>query len=114
MFLTVVLLSTLAGVASADLTQSMSPITGKVFVSDVTFDPEFFFSGDEGTVTYTVMNGNANTSVMMNHGNFYDADIRLLSDTYDFSNTLAPCSHGHSPSRSEQMPMKAIITPRSR
>jgi hypothetical protein len=89
-FLTVILLSTMAGTASADLTQSMAPITGKVFVTDVTFDPGVFFSGDEGTVTYTVMNGNANTSVMMNHGNFYDADIRLLSDTYDFSNTLGP------------------------
>jgi hypothetical protein len=89
-FLTVLLLSTLAGVASADLTQSMSPITGKVFVSEVTFDPGVFFSGDEGTVTYTVMNGNANTSVMMNHGIFYDAHIRLLSDTYDFSTTLGP------------------------
>ena len=86
----VVLLSTLAGVASADLTQSMSPITGKVFVSNVTFDPAVFFTGDKGTVTYTVFNSNTNTSVMLNHGTFYEKDITRLSDTYDFSNTLGP------------------------
>jgi hypothetical protein len=89
-FLTILLLSTLAGVASADLTQSMSPVTGKVFVSNVTFDPAVFFVGDRGTATYTVMNSNTNTSVMLNHGSFYDEDIKLLSDTYDYSNTLGP------------------------
>jgi hypothetical protein len=68
----------------------MSPITGKVFVSDVTFEPAVFFTGDMGTVTYTVINSNTNTSVMLNHGTFYDDNIRLLSDTYDFSNTLGP------------------------
>jgi hypothetical protein len=75
---------------NADLTQSMSPITGKVFVSEVTFDPAVFFSGDKGTVTYVVTNSNTNVSVMMNHGTFYDNNIRLLSDTYDYSNTLGP------------------------
>lgn len=89
-FLTFLLLSTLTGIASADLTQSMSPITGKVFVSDVTFDPAVFFTGDMGTATYTVINSNTNTSVMLNHGTFYDDNIKLLSDTYDFSNTLGP------------------------
>jgi hypothetical protein len=89
-FLMVLLLSTIAGIASADLTQSMSPVTGKVFVSDVTFNPAVFFSGDKGTVTYTVMNSNTNTSVMLNHGTFYDDNIRLISDTYDYSNTLGP------------------------
>jgi hypothetical protein len=90
LFTTVLLLSALTGTASADLTQLMSPVTGKVFVSNVTFDPEVFFTGDRGTVTYTVMNSNTNTSVMLNHGLFYDEEIRLLSDTYDYSNTLGP------------------------
>ncbi|MGB9177208.1 MAG: hypothetical protein WCB46_10800 [Methanoregula sp.] len=68
----------------------MSPITGKVFVSGVTFDPPDFFTGDKGTVTYVVINSNTNTSVMLNHGTFYDNNFRLLSETYDFSNTLGP------------------------
>jgi hypothetical protein len=80
----------LTGVVSADLTQIMSPVTGKVFVSGVTLDPAVFFTGDKGTITYTVINSNTNTSVMLNHGRFYDNNIRLLSDTYDFSNTLGP------------------------
>lgn len=78
------------GTVTADLTQSMSPITGKVFVSGVTFDPAVFFTGDKGTATYVVTNSNTNTSVMMNHGTFYDDNIRLLSETYDYSNTLGP------------------------
>ena len=41
------LLCSLTGVVCADLTQSMSPITGKVFVTNVTFDPAVFFSGDK-------------------------------------------------------------------
>ena len=86
----VLLVSALTGIASADLTQSMSPISGKVFVSSVTFDPAVFFTGDKGTVTYVVENSNENTSVMLNHGTFSDDKIKLLSGTYDFSNTLGP------------------------
>jgi len=86
-----VLLSGLViGIASADLTQSQAPVTGKVFVSGTTFDPGVFFTGDKGTVTYVVTNSNTNTSVMLNHGTFSDADFQLLSGTYDYSNTLGP------------------------
>jgi hypothetical protein len=86
----VLLLGALTGTVSADLDQAHSPITGKVFVSSVTFDPEVFFSGDTGVATYTVMNSNTNTSVMLNHGTFQNNAFRLLSETYDFSNTLGP------------------------
>jgi hypothetical protein len=80
----------ITGFATADLTQSLAPITGKVFVSSTTYYPEVFFTGDKGTVTFDVMNSNTNTSVMLNHGTFSDPDIRLLSNTYDFSNPLGP------------------------
>jgi hypothetical protein len=80
----------MTGFATADLTQSLAPITGKVFVSSTTYYPEVFFTGDKGTVTFDVMNSNTNTSVMLNHGTFSDPDIRLLSNTYDFSNPLGP------------------------
>jgi hypothetical protein len=86
----VLLACAMTGFAGADLTQSLAPITGKVFVSSTTYYPEVFFTGDKGTVTFEVMNSNTNTSVMLNHGAFSDPDIRLLSDTYDFSNPLGP------------------------
>jgi hypothetical protein len=86
----VLMFCAMTGFATADLTQSLAPITGKVFVSSTTYYPEVFFTGDKGTVTFDVMNSNTNTSVMLNHGTFSDPDIRLLSNTYDFSNPLGP------------------------
>jgi hypothetical protein len=64
--------------------------TGKVFVSNTTFDPVVFFTGDKGTVTYLVTNGNANTSVKLNHITFYDRDLQLLSQNFDTTITLGP------------------------
>lgn len=86
----VLLFSAFFGIVSADLDQSQSPITGKVFVSGVTFDPEIFFTGDSGTATYVVTNSNTNTSVMLNRGTFSNDAFRLMSGTYDYSNTLGP------------------------
>ena len=86
----VLLITSIIGIASADLTQAQAPVTGKVFVSSATFDPAVFFTGDKGTATYVVTNSNTNTSVMLNHGTFSDADFQLLSDTYDYSHTIGP------------------------
>jgi len=83
-------ITSIIGIASADLTQVQAPITGKVFVSSTTFDPAVFFTGDKGTATYVVTNSNTNTSVMLNHGTFSDGNFRLISGTYDYSNTLGP------------------------
>jgi hypothetical protein len=84
----------LVSVCSADLDPWSpyygSPTTGKVFVSNVTYDPAVFFTGDKGTVTYTVSNGNTNTSVKLNHVSYSDQDIKLQSKTYDTTNTLGP------------------------
>jgi|WetSurMetagenome_2_1015567.scaffolds.fasta_scaffold05562_3 hypothetical protein len=89
-FLALIGILSLAGTVSADLTQVNSPITGKVFVASATYDPAVFFTGDKGTVTYVVTNANDNTSVMLNHGTFNGDRIRLVSGTYDYSNTLGP------------------------
>jgi len=86
----VFLITSIIGIASADLTQVQAPVTGKVFVSSATFDPAVFFTGDKGTATYVVTNSNTNTSVMLNHGTFSDGDFQLLSDTYDYSHTIGP------------------------
>jgi hypothetical protein len=68
----------------------MSPLTGKVYVSSVTFDPEVFFTDDIGTATFVVTNGNDNQSVMLNHARFDDANIIIKSGSYDFSQPLGP------------------------
>jgi len=86
----VLLITSIIGMASADLTQAQAPITGKVFVSSTVFDPAVFFTGDKGTATYVVTTSNTNTSVMLNHGTFSDKNFRLISGTYDYSNTLGP------------------------
>lgn len=83
------------GVVSAYTSLSEDPVsgtyyTGKVYVSSTTFDPAVFFTGDKGTVTYVLTNGNANTSVKMTHGTFHDSDIQLLSNNFDSSTTLGP------------------------
>jgi hypothetical protein len=86
----IILGTMITGVVNADNSQSMAPVTGKVFVSSTTFDPAVFFTGDKGTATYVVTNSNTNTSVMLNHGTFSDGDLQLISDTYDYSHTIGP------------------------
>jgi len=89
------LISMTVGVVSAYSLLNEDPVsgtyyTGRVFVSNTTFDPVVFFPGDKGTVTYVVTNGNANTSIKLTHGIFYDDDFQRISDNYDTSTTLGP------------------------
>lgn len=76
--------------ASADPTPYSLSADSNVYVSNVTYYPGAFFSGDSGTVTYQVTNGNTNTSMVVNHASFIDADIQLTSGTYDASSNLGP------------------------
>jgi hypothetical protein len=65
--------------------------SGKVYVSSATLDPGTLFTGDKGTVTYYVTNGNANQSVAVNHATFGDSkDIRLTSSSYDTNANIGP------------------------
>jgi hypothetical protein len=61
-----------------------------VYVSDMTYNPAVFFTGDKGTVTVYVTNGNADQTVSVNHASFGDNDIRRTSGTYDASSTIGP------------------------
>jgi len=76
--------------ASAYPTPYSLSADSNVYVSNVTYDPGAFFSGDSGTVTYQVTNGNTNTSMVVNHASFMDTDFRLTSGTYDASSNLGP------------------------
>ena len=63
---------------------------GKVYISSTTYDPEVFFPGDTGTVTFVVMNGNADTGIVVSHATLIDDNIRMLSKTYDTSSNIGP------------------------
>lgn len=78
------------GVVSAEDPFSGYSITGKVFISNTTISPGTFFTGDKGTITYLISNGNVNTSVKMNHASFSDNDIILQSNNYQVTTTLGP------------------------
>jgi len=92
----VLLMSMTVGVASGEFANiNEDPVSGtyysgRVFVTETTFDPGVFFNGDKGTVTYVVKNGNSNTSLKLTHGMFYDSDFIRVSDNYDTSTTLGP------------------------
>lgn len=83
-------LGVLAGSASAYSSPEAIAAAGKVYVSSVSIDPEVFFTGETGTATFYVTNGNANQSISVNHALFGDKDIRRTSGTYDTSANIGP------------------------
>ncbi len=80
----------IAGVVSAYATPESIAAAGNVFVSAAEYDPGTFFTGDTGTLTVYVTNGNANQSVVVNHATISDNNIRLMSDPYDTSAGIGP------------------------
>jgi hypothetical protein len=79
-----------AGADTPMMTTASAAAGQNIYVSGVTYDPAAFFTGDAGTVTYSVTNGNPNTSVVVNHASFSDNQIRLTSATYDTSSNIGP------------------------
>jgi hypothetical protein len=86
----VLLFSILPGVALAYATPESIVAAGKVYVSNAVYDPGAFFSGDTGTVTLYVTNGNSNQSIVVNHATIGDKNIRLISNPYDTSANIGP------------------------
>jgi len=88
--LTLALLA-LTGEATALATSAEITAANNVYVSNVTYDPGSFFTGDAGTVTVAVTNGNANQSIVANHATFgFDNNFQLTSGSYDTSSTVGP------------------------
>jgi hypothetical protein len=85
-----VVITLLSSAAYAFSTPDSIVAAGKVYVSSTTYDPEVFFPGDTGTVTFVVMNGNADTGVVINHATLIDKNIKLRSSTYDSSSNIGP------------------------
>lgn len=84
------LMGAMFGVVSAFSTPESIVAASKVYISDVTYDPGAFFTGDTGTVTVYVTNGNNNQSSVVNHATFGDHDIRLTSRPYDSTTNIGP------------------------
>lgn len=61
-----------------------------VYVSSMSYNPAVFFTGDKGTFTAYITNGNANQTVSVNHASFGDSNIQRTSGTYDASSTIGP------------------------
>lgn len=80
----------LPGVAVAYATPESIVASGNVYVYRAVYDPGVFFSGDRGTVTIYVTNGNANKSVVVNHATIGDKNIRLTSNSYETSANIGP------------------------
>jgi len=77
--------------AGADSTpESLTKFGRNLFVSSITSDPAVFFSGDSGTVTVSVTNGNANQSVSVSHATFGDKNIKLTRGSYDTTSAIGP------------------------
>ncbi|MDD1680704.1 MAG: hypothetical protein LUQ35_03755 [Methanoregula sp.] len=89
-FCLVLLFSILPGLSLAYATPESIVAAGHVYVSKAVYDPGAFFSGDTGTVTVYVTNGNANQSIVVNHATIGDKNIRLTSNSYETSANIGP------------------------
>jgi hypothetical protein len=88
--ITIALLLAGIGCASAYTTSDSLAAAGNVYVSGVTYDPGAFFTGDKGTVTVSVTNGNRNQSVVIGHATFGDENIKLVGSPYDIASNIGP------------------------
>jgi hypothetical protein len=86
----VLLFGIIPGVAFAYATPASIVAAGNVYVASTTYDPGAFFTGDTGTVTVYVTNGNSNQSIVVNHATIGDENIRLISSPYDSSANIGP------------------------
>jgi len=93
-FLTIIYLllffSIVPGFALGYETPESIVAAGNVYISNAVFDPGVFFTGDTGTVTVYVTNGNSNQSTVVNHATIGDKNFRLISSPYDSSANIGP------------------------
>lgn len=87
--LAIVLLAGIGETAAVATPESIAE-ANNVYVSNMSFDPGAFFTGDSGTVTVTVTNGNPSRTIGVNHATFGDRQFQLTSGTYDTSSDIGP------------------------
>ncbi len=78
--------------AGAYATPESIVAAGKVYVSNVSFDPGSFVSGDTGIVSYTVTNANTDVGIVVNHATLSDPSgkVRVLAGTHQSSAQIGP------------------------
>jgi hypothetical protein len=91
----ILVLTVLLGISFCITSVYAETVTGtpagmNVYVSSITYNPAVFFTGDKGTVTAYVTNGNNNQTVSVNHASFGDNNIQRTSGTYDASSVIGP------------------------
>jgi hypothetical protein len=79
-------------IAGAYETPESIVAAGKVYVANTTYDPAVFFSGDTGTATFLVTNGNTDQGVVVNHATLSEVShkIRITDGTSQNSAQIGP------------------------
>lgn len=90
--LSLLLITGCIGIAGAYETPESIVAAGKVYVANTTYDPAVFFSGDIGTATFIVTNGNADQGIVVNHATLNDAShkIRITDGTAQNTAHIGP------------------------
>jgi hypothetical protein len=90
--LALLLIAGCIGIAGAYATPESIVAAGKVYIANTTYDPAVFFSGDTGTATFIVTNGNTEQGVVVNHATLSDANhkIRVTDGTSQNSAQIGP------------------------
>lgn len=89
--ITLVLLGcSMVGIVAGLATSESINESDKVYVSSATYDPEAFFSGDTGTLTIAVTNGNTGKGVAVNHAQISGDAVKSTSQPYDTSSNIGP------------------------
>lgn len=91
--LCLLIFSILTGIASAFVTPESIVAAGQVYISNVTQDPEVFFTGDSGIMTFEVANGASEQGIVVNHASLSDENIRTTSRPYDTSANIGPARY---------------------
>jgi hypothetical protein len=88
----VLLIAACIGTAGAYSTPESIVAAGKVYVSNVSYDPGSFFSGDTGIATYTVTNGDTDLGIVVNHVTLDDPTqkVRVIDGTHQSSAQIGP------------------------
>ena len=91
--LLLLLFGILPGFALAYATPESIVAAGQVYISNMTLDPEVFFTGDSGVIIFEVANGASEQGIVVNHASLSDENIRTTSRPYDTSANIGPARY---------------------
>jgi len=91
-YLLILLIAACIAPAGAYATPESIVAAGKVYVSNASFDPGTFISGDTGIASYTVTNANTDVGIVVNHATLSDPSgkVRVVAGTHQSSAQIGP------------------------